>query len=230
MTISGGGWNTLFPTAAPGGYERKKGGTFTRAGGMGFHGNCGGHHDRHRNFSEARGDGARGPQRVHRVRRVDCGRGSFAFRCAFVRRVGRGDSRSGWRVRLLAARARRYVGISIWLDALDCGAAVVAVFHCGGDDAVHGIFYSGGGNSHFHLAHRDSGTDWMAETLRLCFYLGPATWRFLAGADDGRELSWRAAGRRRTGFSDSDQTFRCVDVDWRGVSAAGCWSACATAD
>jgi len=37
------------------------------------------HDDWHRHFPEARGNGARGTQRLRRIRGVDCGRDSFDF-------------------------------------------------------------------------------------------------------------------------------------------------------
>src|SRR5229473_3510208 len=80
------------------GSKRQTFGTGPRAWPVGFGGDCRRHDDRNRHFPEASGDGARGTVRLSSVRRVGRRRGALDVRCAFVCRVGRGDSRSGRRI------------------------------------------------------------------------------------------------------------------------------------
>src|SRR5271170_1469820 len=103
------------------------------------------------------------------------------------------------------------MGISVWLDALDCRAAVVVVIHRGGLGAFSGISLAGNRHADFHAAHRDSRADELAEAVRLRFYLGAANRGLMASGDDWRELSWRAAGRGGAGISDGDQD--CIGGD-----------------
>src|SRR5882724_1887606 len=145
--------------------ERETVGVGAGTWGLGFGGDCRGDDDRDRDFFEAGGDGAGGAVCFGSVRGLDCGGDTFVVWGALVRGVGCGDSRGGRGVRLFAAGIWAWLGIFVWVDAFDCGAAFVFVVDCGWVGAVSGISFAGDWHADFYLAHCDSWIDWLAEAL-----------------------------------------------------------------
>ena len=64
------------------------------------------------------------------------------------------------------------------------------------------------------------------QAVRLCLHLGAASGGFVAGRDDWRELSRRAARRRSPGFSHRHQNRVGDHRDWGGIFFAGRSGAC----
>jgi len=105
---------------------------------------------------------------------------------------GRGDSRSGWRVRLLAGAGSGATWGFQWFDASIVGRPSYAFFQCGCDDAGSWDVFIRGGNAVFSPGTiAISGTDWWLNPTTLFLRWAPPPGVFWLVLMTGRELSWR---------------------------------------